>query len=134
MLTTNPILLQYKSCISYIKSYLRGINSKQKISSIIALLLVLFISTPAIYLHSHHEHLEAQSKVESLDFLAFTQAHHDDSCELCDLDLLSLFDDSLRFVLLDVHSWSDKLPLARVEACFVTTIGTSSPRGPPACL
>ena len=104
------------------------------ISSFIALLLVLFISTPAIYLHTHDEHLEALSLEEPTDFLAFTQANHDDSCELCDLDLLSLFDDFQEFVLGDVHSWSDKLPVSEIERCFIAIIGTSIPRGPPACL
>jgi hypothetical protein len=95
---------------------------------------VLFISTPAIYLHSHNEHVESQSKTEPSDVLVLSQATHDDSCELCDLDLLSLFDDFQEFVLGDVNSWSDKLPVAVIERCFIAIIGTSSPRGPPACL
>ena len=95
---------------------------------------MLFISTPAIYLHSHDEHVESQSKIEPSDLLVLSQATHDDSCELCDLDLLSLFDDAQQFVLLDAHSWSDKPPLASVERCFIAIIGASSPRGPPACL
>lgn len=95
---------------------------------------MLFISTPAIYLHSHEEHFETQSQGEPIDYLAFTSTHHDDSCELCDLDLLSLFDDAQQFVLLDAQAWSDRLPLACVERCFIAIISTSSPRGPPACL
>jgi len=97
----------------------------------IALLLVLFISTPASYLHTHDEHLETRSQEEPTDCLAFTPAHHHDSCELCDLDLLSLFDDSHPFFLGDDHSWRDHLPVAGIERCFIAIIATASPRAPP---